>query len=142
MSLCLNAGAMGRIDAESETLIPTGGFFDVAHTLLGKGNSSHAADLETYVTHALRADGFDASIQRAMQVRRLTPLECERLQGFPDNYTRIPYGKRRKPAKDGPRYKGLGNSMAVPVMRWLGRRIALVDALRGDREPRCNDEGL
>lgn len=60
-------------------------------------------------------------------VRRLTPRECERLQGFPDDYTAIPY--RGKPAPDVPRYKALGNSMAVPVMRWIGRRIALVDAI-------------
>ena len=60
-------------------------------------------------------------------VRRLTPRECERLQGFPDDYTLIPY--RGKPASDGPRYKALGNSMAVPVMRWIGQRIATVDTL-------------
>jgi DNA (cytosine-5)-methyltransferase 1 len=60
-------------------------------------------------------------------VRRLTPTECERLQGFPDGYTAIPY--RNKPAADGPRYKALGNSMAVNVMRVLGERIALVDAI-------------
>ena len=59
-------------------------------------------------------------------VRRLTPMECERLQGFPDNYTLIPTGK--KPA-DGPRYKALGNSMAVPVMCWIGERIQKVDTL-------------
>lgn len=63
-----------------------------------------------------------------MAVRRLTPKECERLQGFPDGYTDIPVGKKNKPAPDGPRYKALGNSMAVPCMRWLGRRIAMVDA--------------
>jgi site-specific DNA-cytosine methylase len=63
-----------------------------------------------------------------MAVRRLTPRECERLQGFPDNYTLIPY--RGKPAADGPRYKALGNSMAVNVMRWIGMRIQIVDALR------------
>ncbi len=57
-----------------------------------------------------------------MAVRRLTPRECERLQGFPDDYTAIQY--RKKPAADGPRYKALGNSMAVPVMRWIGERIA------------------
>jgi DNA (cytosine-5)-methyltransferase 1 len=60
-------------------------------------------------------------------VRRLTPMECERLQGFPDDYTAVPY--RGKPASDGPRYKSLGNSMAVPVMRWIGERIAAVEAL-------------
>ena len=59
-------------------------------------------------------------------VRRLTPMECERLQGFPDNYTLISH--RGKPAADGPRYKALGNSMAVPVMRWIGERIAMVEA--------------
>ena len=58
-------------------------------------------------------------------VRRLTPRECERLQGFPDDYTLIPYKGRS--AKDGPRYKALGNSMAVPVMRWIGQRIQMVE---------------
>ena len=63
-------------------------------------------------------------VQYQHAVRRLTPRECERLQGFPDSFTRIPY--RNKPASqcpDGPRYKALGNSMAVPVMRWIGERI-------------------
>lgn len=57
-------------------------------------------------------------------IRRLTPTECEILQGFPRNYTKIPY--RKKPADqcpDSPRYKALGNSMAVPVMTWIGRQI-------------------
>ena len=56
-----------------------------------------------------------------LAVRRLTPRECERLQGFPDDLTLVPY--RNKPAADGPRYKALGNSMAVPCMRWIGERI-------------------
>ena len=63
---------------------------------------------------------------RGSAVRRLTPRECERLQGFPDDYTLISH--RGKPAADGPRYKALGNSMAVPVMRWIGERIAMVEA--------------
>jgi DNA (cytosine-5)-methyltransferase 1 len=58
-----------------------------------------------------------------MAVRRLTPVECERLQGFPDNYTNIPWRKAAE-SPDGPRYKALGNSMAVPVMAWIGKRIA------------------
>ena len=62
-----------------------------------------------------------------MAVRRLTPRECERLQGFPDDYTMVEY--RKKPAADGPRYRALGNSMAVPVMRWIGERIAMVDRM-------------
>ena len=60
-------------------------------------------------------------------VRRLMPIECERLQGFPDDWTQIPRGN--KPTADGPRYKALGNSMAVNVMRVLGERIALVASL-------------
>ena len=55
-------------------------------------------------------------------VRRLTPIECERLQGFPDNYTNIPWSNKPT-APDSRRYKALGNSMAVPVMRWIGKQI-------------------
>jgi len=65
-----------------------------------------------------------------MAIRRLTPKECERLQGFPDDWTKIPY--RNKPADqcpDGPRYKACGNSMAVPVMRWIGERIKLIESM-------------
>ena len=63
-----------------------------------------------------------------MLVRRLTPLECERLQGFPDGHTLIGWkGKPAEECPDGPRYKAIGNSMAVPVMRWIGKRIAAVD---------------
>ena len=69
----------------------------------------------------------DQQIKQAMAVRRLTPVECERLQGFPDNYTDIK--PNCKPTPDGPRYKALGNSMAVPVMAWIGKRIQEVDAI-------------
>ena len=63
-----------------------------------------------------------------MSVRRLTPTECERLQGFPDGHTAIPWkGKAASECPDGPRYRALGNSMAVNVMRWIGRRIELVE---------------
>jgi DNA (cytosine-5)-methyltransferase 1 len=65
---------------------------------------------------------YMTGVQQHMAVRRLTPVECERLQGFPDNYTAIHWrGKTDTP--DGPRYKALGNSMAVPVMKWIGERI-------------------
>lgn len=67
--------------------------------------------------HPLAAGAHPPAIATPMQVRRLTPRECERLQGFPDGYTDIPG------AKDGPRYKALGNSMAVPCMKWIGERI-------------------
>ena len=75
------------------------------------------------------------AVATAMQVRRLTPTECERLQGFPDDYTLIPWrGKPAEDCPDGPRYKALGNSMAVPVMRWLGERIQMVSELmEGDK---------
>lgn len=62
-----------------------------------------------------------ACMDTQLAVRRLTPVECERLQGFPDGHTDVPY--RNKSAADGPRYKAVGNSMAVPVMAWIGRRI-------------------
>jgi DNA (cytosine-5)-methyltransferase 1 len=95
------------------------------------------------VYHALRDEGFDASEDgtgretqqvaavhaATMTVRRLTPRECERLQAFPDDYTMIPW--RKKPADqcpDGPRYKALGNSMAVNCMEWIGERIAAYEA--------------
>lgn len=71
--------------------------------------------------------GSSRSYIATSAVRRLTPRECERLQGFPDDYTLVP--NRGKPMADGPRYKCLGNSMAVPVMRWIGERIAAVDAI-------------
>jgi DNA (cytosine-5)-methyltransferase 1 len=63
-----------------------------------------------------------------MAVRRLTPTECERLQGFPDGYTNIPWRKKDE-SPDGPRYKALGNSMAVPVMKWIGSRIQQVEGI-------------
>ncbi len=71
--------------------------------------------------------GGDAPVMaKRSVVRRLTPMECERLQGFPDNWTRIPYrGKPEEECPDTPRYKAVGNSMAVPVMRWIGERIAM-----------------
>lgn len=81
------------------------------------------------VSYALRAiDGGGCGdwfrIAHRWAVRRLTPLECERLQGFPDGWTDVPY--RGKSAADGPRYKAVGNSMAVNAMRWIGRRIEAV----------------
>lgn len=60
-------------------------------------------------------------VQSGLKVRRLTPTECERLQGFPDGWTAVAH--RGKPAADGPRYRALGNSMAVPVIAWIGKQI-------------------
>jgi DNA (cytosine-5)-methyltransferase 1 len=188
--MCLNAkGGGGRLDAESETLIPTtGGHFGVAHALTGEGfdasedgtgrgtplvpvsfawqgggtqttlgydpNSRVSGTLVKDQTQAIafsakdyggdaghlaptmRAGGHSAShanagvmpaIQQGMSVRRLTPRECERLQGFPDDYTAVQH--RGKPAADGPRYKALGNSWAVPCARWIGQRINAVEQI-------------
>jgi DNA (cytosine-5)-methyltransferase 1 len=93
---------------------------DLAYTL--RADASHSGD---------KGDGGmnTTTVSMGLAVRRLTPVECERLQGFPDHWTQIPY--RSKPSTncpDGPRYKAIGNSMARPVMTWLGKRI--VNALR------------
>ena len=170
---------MGRLDFETETLIPVGGFLDdVTHTLKGEGfdagedgtgrgvplvpsgytitgtNKTNRVAFETDLAGSLRTkphgsqenssstvvaysvDTYNQTLHQTLQrgtgcdqiggaltsygVRRLTPIECERLQGFPDDYTNIPG------AKDGPRYKALGNSMAVPVIRWIGKRVERV----------------
>jgi DNA (cytosine-5)-methyltransferase 1 len=72
--------------------------------------------------HPLAAGAHPPAVAQPMAVRRLTPVECERLQGFPDNYTNIPWRKKDE-SPDGPRYKALGNSWAVPVVAWIGKRI-------------------
>jgi len=95
----------------------------LAPTLTASNNPSRSPQ-STEVTNQV-ASVYAAS----MAVRRLTPIECERLQGFPDNHTMIPW--RKKPATDcpdGPRYKAMGNSMAVPVMNWIGNRIQMVQS--------------
>jgi DNA (cytosine-5)-methyltransferase 1 len=90
------------------------------YTMGAKAHGIGYAD-EQSPTLDTKADS-NAVLTPAMQVRRLTPVECERLQGFPDGYTNIPW--RKKPeSPDGPRYKALGNSWAVPVVRWIGKRI-------------------
>jgi DNA (cytosine-5)-methyltransferase 1 len=75
---------------------------------------------------AFGTGGGNIPLVHSTAVRRLTPTECERLQGFPDGYTNIPWRKKTE-SPDGPRYKALGNSMAVPVMRWIGERIDKVN---------------
>jgi DNA (cytosine-5)-methyltransferase 1 len=81
-------------------------------------NGSLTGDVAaTLSTGGATTTGSGPNVLLNARVRRLTPMECERLQGFPDRYTAIPK------AKDGPRYKALGNSMAVPVMRWIGQSI-------------------
>jgi DNA (cytosine-5)-methyltransferase 1 len=156
VSMALNAHPGGsRYDGESETFITPQLYsimpqragtdykaraVDVAQPLMGSGPVSGAQGGDV-VTHTLKADGFDASedgtgrgvpmVPAGSGVRRLTVTECERLQGFPDGFTAVPF--RGKAAADGNRYKALGNSMAVPVMRWIGERI---DEVTGHGKPR------
>jgi len=127
-----------RLDGESETFIADTLTSSYAKTVDHAGTKGQGP--VNVITHTLRADGFDASedgtgrgtplVQVAVQltngVRRLTPRECERLMGVPDDYTAISTGK--KDAADGPRYRVLGNSFAVPVVRWIAERIAVADA--------------
>jgi site-specific DNA-cytosine methylase len=107
------------------------------HAVVGAVYENHAQDsrvsgpLEVAPTVAAKfgTGGGNVPLVGAMAVRRLTPVECERLQGFPDNWSRISWkGKPEDQCPDGPRYKACGNSMAVPVMRWIGERIAQADA--------------
>ena len=117
--------------AQANHLVPSTG--DVAHCLNAGGMGRLDYEAETLVAHSLRADGpghdpVGSRVRQGMAVRRLTPVECERLQGFPDDYTAIKY--RGKPAADGPRYRAMGNSMAVPVLRWIGKRIQMVEEAR------------
>ena len=97
----------------------------IAGTLgAGDGNNPSRSPQSAEVTQQV------AAVHAAsMTVRRLTPRECERLQGFPDDYTLIPWRKKAAAdCPDGPRYKALGNSMAVNCMEWIGERIAAFEA--------------
>ena len=87
-----------------------------------QGGGQHGGLCEDYTMPLTKNQTL--AVTQLMRVRRLTPREYERLQGFTDDYTAIPY--RNKLASDDPRYKALGNSMAVPVMRWIGQRIQMV----------------
>jgi len=102
-----------------------GGQVAVAFALDEYNQSGH--EEVSYPLRTASGDGIPKVNLQTMQVRRLTPRECCRLQGFPDDYLDIIYN--RKPAKDGPKYKALGNSFAVPVIRWIGERIAMVEKL-------------
>jgi len=120
---------MSTQDARNHHLIPA---IPIA---FGAQNSASQGDsVSTKVTPTLDASKTPAvawSIMQKQAVRRLTLIECERLQGFPDNYTQIPW--RNKPAEDCPdglRYKAIGNSMAVPVMRWIGEKIDAVERIK------------
>ena len=142
---CLTTGTGRRYDAETETILPI--TFHPTQDPISSANICHAIGANSNATAAVAFTGsvdyennghtpeeptgpllkgsptgggrpLPAISLPSMQVRRLTPVECERLQGFPDNYTNI-----KDKCPDGPRYKALGNSWAVPVVRWIGDRI-------------------
>ena len=93
----------------------------IGRQLHNGGNGTGA--IQDGTSYTLTATDSHA-VSDGLQLRRLTPTECERLQGFPDNHTLIPWrGKPAADCPDSPRYKAIGNSMAVPVMRWIGRKI-------------------
>jgi DNA (cytosine-5)-methyltransferase 1 len=101
----------------------------VAFDMRGReGGAQFEGPHDTANIRAASGGSSKSYVAQAWAVRRLTPVECERLQGFPDEYTNIPW-RGKNGAPDGPRYKALGNSMAVNAMRWLGRRIETVSTL-------------
>lgn len=129
------ASASGRMYFESETFVAhslRGEGFDASEDGTGRGTPLIAV-ADTLTSNWHKSNGAIAGnragvinpIFHGPAVRRLMPIECERLQGFPDRYTAIPFNGKQ--AKDGPRYKALGNSMAVPVMSWIGARIHLIE---------------
>lgn len=105
---------------------------------LGKCGDNHSIQNFTPgdPSFTLKKGGTQHGVLTPMAVRRLTAEECEALQGFPKGYSKIPWkGKPADQCPDGPRYKACGNSMAVPVMAWVGQRIALVDKLISESQP-------
>lgn len=138
------SSASGRMDFESEAFVVQSfvavdykeGTFsasDVSRPITTSADRSRAAPLVADISPTLRSGNMRNNSNPATEismlvggtaVRRLTPVECERLQGMADNYTRIPWrGKPASECPDGPRYKAIGNSKAVTVVRWIGRRI-------------------
>ena len=117
--------SLGSRDVEDGAVIPVA--FDAYNQTSTDNLSKTIAARNDQDTASLVTDQITP-----LGVRRLTSRECERLQGFPDDYTLVPH--RNKPMSDGPRYKALGNSMAVPVMHWIGKRIQMVeDITKGNR---------
>ena len=126
-AVAIRGNVIGRKDENggnglgcNENISPTLTSTDV-HAVAFQSNSSFIP-CGVDITPTLGAQNADAmAVANKYQVRRLTPVECERLQGFPDGYTNVPFGNRM--ASDAQRYHALGNSMAVPVMRWIGEQI-------------------
>lgn len=110
---------------KSPPLKTTTPIYCLAENTIGRkpGNGGNGSGINQNISFTLNATGVHG-VSQDMRVRRLTPVECERLQGFPDNWTQIPYRKKSaEQCPDAPRYKAIGNSWAVPVVRWIGQRI-------------------
>jgi DNA (cytosine-5)-methyltransferase 1 len=118
ISTSLGARAPGGIENSATTAVLQ------EQSVAWSGELTASTDIAGTLQRGGEGGRVDGVMTPLMAVRRLTPRECERLQGFPDDYTLVEY--RGKLAADGPRYRALGNSMAVPVMRWIGQRIAAV----------------
>jgi len=127
------AGGIGYAEEQAPTLTSASSGTNLApaiciqHASIGRHDSAGPQGKGFQEDVAFTQDSRSSAdvVQFGMQVRRLTPVECERLQGFPDDHTLIAWrGKDAAECPDGPRYKAIGNSMAVPVMRWIGERIA------------------
>ena len=117
----LRGNITSRAEAKKET---SGAIGKSINYFRRGGNYKYHVDEKSSTLRCTAAnDCFDLVLNKAL-IRRLTPIECERLQGFPDNWTQIEWrGKSKEQCPDAPRYKAIGNSMAVPVMRWIGKRI-------------------
>lgn len=94
------------------------------HAVCWNGDITPKTAINKSLTLRASQGGEGIGIATSTVVRKLTPIECERLQGFSDDWTKIPYrGKSAEECPDSPRYKSIGNSMAVPCMRWIGQRL-------------------
>lgn len=119
-----NGGNGKGFQHEKSYTLDTASPHAVAYSRLTRGVRVHDNISPTLTAQMGTGGGNTPNIISLGRVRRLTPIECERLQGFFDDFTKIPYRMKNKDeCPDSPRYKALGNSMAVPVIRWLGRRI-------------------
>lgn len=107
--------------------------YAIAENIIGRQvqNGGNGVGAQTELAYTQNASGvMGVCTKGSATVRRLLPIECERLMGFPDNWTRIPWkGKPEDECPDSPRYKACGNSMCVNVMQWIGEQIERVDNL-------------
>ena len=133
-TLTQSARSSGGIGASNQEIFSQRGG-GLAYTIHGTDKTVRVASetdlagtIRTRAPGSIENSSTTVALEPNLTVRRLTPRECERLQGFPDDFTLIPY-RHGKPAADGPRYKALGNSMAVPVIGWVLDRVQMFNKL-------------